>query len=188
MLARRLEPDLEEGRPVLDEYFRASYPTLRRIASSYLKQERSDHTLQPTALVHEAYLRLVAGGPVRWKDRAHFFASASLVMRRALVDHARRHLAARRGGGAARGLPPLEATRDGRQSQELLALNEGLVALSLLDPRKSRIVELRFFGGFTIEEVAAALGVAEVTIVREWRLARAWLYAHLCCGGEPGPR
>ena len=158
------------------------YDELRRLASSYLRRERKDHTLQPTALVHEAYLKLVDQTQVQWQNRAHFFGVAAQIMRRLLVDHARRHTADKRGGEAEK--LPLEeeilvvagGAANQEKSVELLALDEALENLEKIDPRKSRIVELRYFSGLSVEETAEVIGVSPVTVKREWRMAKAWLY------------
>lgn len=151
------------------------YRDLHQRARNYLRHERPDHTLQPTALIHEAYLRLVRDSPPEWNGRAHFYAVASRVMRQILVDHSRKHRAGKRGSGVKdvnldEALIPAQA-----QSEELLALDEALVKLAAFDERKARIVEMRYFGGCTVEETAAALGVAGITVMREMRLAEAWL-------------
>jgi RNA polymerase sigma factor (TIGR02999 family) len=150
------------------------YAELRKLAASYLRSERPNHTLQPTALVNEAYLRLVDQRNVNWQNRAHFFGIAAQMMRRILVDHARRRQAGKR--DAAPYL--LQASADlpgGFRDLELLALDEALRGLAALDTRQARIVELRFFGGLTVEETAEAAGVSPATVKREWRTARAWL-------------
>lgn len=154
------------------------YDELRRLAGSYLRRERSDHTLQPTALVHEAFLKLV-GQELNLQNRAHFFGVAAQVMRCILVDHARGHDAAKRGNGAARFT--LEEVQDTPlESQvDLLALDEALNELARLDPPQARLVELRYFGGLTIEETAEVLGLSPATVKREWRLARTWLHREL---------
>lgn len=163
------------------------YDELRRLASRSMKRERPDHTLQPTALVHEAYLRLTGASTPCWHDRIHFFAVASQVMRRLLVDHARARRSGKRGKGA-RALP-LEAALEvgGPYSgpEGLLALDEALRELAGYDPRKARIIELRFFGGLTLEETAEALGLSTSTVTLEARLARAWLYRRI---GQETPR
>jgi RNA polymerase sigma factor (TIGR02999 family) len=144
--------------------------------------ERPGHTLQATALVHEAYLRLVAGEAPRWEDRAHFFAVAARVMRRLLVDHARARRSAKRGSGA-RPLPLTAALAVAEAPSpapaDLLALDGALTALADLDPRKAEVVELRFFGGLTLEETAHVLGISPATVVVEARLARAWLFRRM---------
>lgn len=151
------------------------YEELRGIARQYFRRERSDHTLQATALVHEAYVRLVDQTQAGWKDRAHFLSVAAQVMRRVLVDHARRHRAAKRGGGQdTLALEEALAISEGKDV-DLIALDDALRDLATFDQQQSRIVELRFFGGLTNEEIAQALGISPRTIKREWRLAKAWL-------------
>jgi RNA polymerase sigma factor (TIGR02999 family) len=152
------------------------YGELHRQAARCLRRERRDHLLSTTGLVHEAYLRL-AGGDVRWTGRGHFLGVAARVMRQVLVDHARRHRAAKRGGGWTRvSLDDAEpATAAGERDLDLVVLQRGLEELAALDAGKARVVELRFFGGLSLEEIAETLGVSPSTITREWRLARAWL-------------
>jgi RNA polymerase sigma factor (TIGR02999 family) len=155
------------------------YDELRRLALSYLRRERPDHTLQPTALVNEAYLRLADQSNVGFHDRAHFFGVAAKVMRRILVDHARRHHAEKRGGLNHKvPLEDLAATPAGFDF-DLVALDDALQALAAQDKRKSRIVELRFFGGLSVEETAEVLGVSAPTVKNDWRLAKAWLRREL---------
>ena len=179
-----------EGDPeALERLMPLVYGELRRLASRSMAGERSDHTLEPTALVHEAFLRLVGGGPPRWQDRIHFFAVAAQLMRRLLVDHARGRRRAKRGSGAR--LLPLEAALhvsgpEPESRADLLALDEALTALAAFDSRKARVVELRFFGGLTIEETAEVLGISTATVILEARLARAWLFRRM--GEEEGPR
>ena len=152
---------------------------LRKLAASYLRRERPDHTLQPTALVNEAFLKLVDQRAVKWQNRAHFFGIAAQAMRRILVDHARAHAASKR-GGAMRRVPLDEAIALGRVGDvDLLALDEALTRLGAMDPQQSRIVELRFFGGLTMEETAEVMHISPATIGREWRMAKAWLSAEL---------
>jgi len=151
----------------------AVYGELKRLAASYLRSERPDHTLQPTALVHEAYLRLQGQRSVMWSNRAHFYGIAARIMRRILVDHARRRGAAKRDGAVLR-LTLVDAGVDDR-APELVALDSALTTLEELDPQQARIVELRFFGGLTVEETADAAGISTATVKREWRTARAWL-------------
>jgi len=165
-------------RTALERLMPLVYQELRRLAASYLRVERPDHTLQPTALVHEAYLRLVDQRGVSWQNRAHFFGIAAQMMRRILVDHARRRQAAKRDATVLR----LQARpgEDGGEAEfardpELLALDQALCGLESLDARQARIVELRFFGGLTVEETAEVAGVSPATVKREWRTARAWL-------------
>ena len=151
------------------------YAELRRMARRHMGQERPGHTLQTTALVHEAYLRLVNQERVRWKDRAHFFAIAAQVMRRILVDHARKRRNPKRGGDATRLSLEQGATVSQERAAEVVALDDALNSLAAVDDRKSRVVELRFFGGMSIEETAQVLGVSPGTVMREWTLAKAWL-------------
>jgi RNA polymerase sigma-70 factor, ECF subfamily len=154
------------------------YSELRRLAASYLRRERSDHTLQPTALVNEAYLRLV-DQDVQWQNRNHFFGVAVQVMRRVLVDHARSHQAAKRGGP----LPKISLDQaiiySTERSGELLALDKLLERLTRVDPQQGRIVELRVFGGLTIEQTAEVQGISPATVKRDWRVAKAWLAREL---------
>jgi RNA polymerase sigma factor (TIGR02999 family) len=151
------------------------YDELRRLAEHYLRGERPEHTLQPSDLVHETYLRLVDEKAIDWRDRAHFFGIAAVRMRHILVEHARSRQAAKRGGGECR-LSLSEADRLAEKGDvNLLALDEALHRLEVLDLQKSRIVELRYFGGLTIEETAEALQISPTTVKRDWRLARAWL-------------
>ncbi|HKH91163.1 MAG TPA: sigma-70 family RNA polymerase sigma factor [Gemmatimonadaceae bacterium] len=164
-----------------DRLVPAVYDELRRQAERAMRREGGEHTLQATALVHESYLRLVDQRQVEWRNRAHFFAIASTVMRRILVDHARARLTAKRGGGAIQitlaGVEAGHASDSG--DVDLLALHEALERLSVLDPDQARLVELRYFGGLTIEETAEALAVSPATVKREWALARAWLRREL---------
>jgi RNA polymerase sigma factor (TIGR02999 family) len=151
------------------------YDELRRRAAAYLRAERPDHTLQATALVHEAYLRLVAQDRVQWRSRAHFFVVAAEMMRRVLVDHARAKLAEKRGGGYAR-VPLTDAVAMTSGSPaKLLALDRSLARLAAIDPGQSRIVELRVFAGLPVEKVARVTGVSAATVKRDWALAKAWL-------------
>ena len=155
------------------------YDELRRLAGSYLRQERSDHTLQPTALVHEAYLRLVDQKNVHWKDKGHFFAITAQLMRRILVDHARSHRAEKRGSGAAK--VPLEdaVVMSNERPDELLTLDESLTRLGRMDPQQARIVELRIFAGLSVEDTADLLGISPATVKRDWSMAKAWLATSL---------
>lgn len=155
------------------------YDDLRRIAGHFLRNERSDHTLQPTALVNEVYLRLIDQKEIDWKSRTHFFGLAARMMRRILVDHARRRKFAKRGGGLLR--VPIEDIEQlmGDQSTDLLALDDALTELAKLDPRKAEIVELRYFGGLAVQEIASLKECSIPTINRQWRAARAWLFSHL---------
>jgi RNA polymerase sigma-70 factor (ECF subfamily) len=152
---------------------------LHRLARRHMAGERPNHPLQTTALINEAYIRLIGWDNVQWQNRAHFFAVAAQLMRRILVDIARARVGPRRGGGAA------ETTLDEAfvfrpdKSRDLLQLDEALATLAEMDPRKSRIVELRFFGGLSVEETAAVLQISDRTVLREWNLARAWLYREI---------
>jgi len=155
------------------------YGELRKLANKYLRNERAGHTLQPTALVHEAYIRLVEQSLPEWQNRAHFFAVAAQMMRQVLVDHARRNKAGKRGGGAWHtGLNECVSFAVERGAS-VLALDDALTALEAFDPRKCRIIELRFFGGLNMEETAKALDVSVATIGREQRIAEAWLYRQM---------
>jgi len=148
---------------------------LRRIAGNYMRHERSGHTLQTTALVNEAYLKLIDQRAVHWQNRAHFFALASQLMRRILLDHARAHNRGKRGGEAVHVDLNDVAVISPEKSEELIALDETLRRLAMFDLTKSKIVEMRFFGGLTVNEVAEVLGIAPVTVAVHWRLAKAWL-------------
>ena len=160
------------------------YGELRRLASHYLRQERSDHTLQGTALVHEAYLRLAGPhAPPQWQNRAHFFGIAARMMRQILVEHARVHNAAKRGGAGVYKLTLDEALNLPNQTDvDLIALDAALNQLSELDPQQSRIIELRFFAGLTIEETSEVLGISPATVKRDWTSARAWLHREIVRG------
>jgi len=155
------------------------YHELKRLARSYMRRERNDHTLQATALVHEAYLKLVEQRSVDWQSRAHFFGIAAQVMRRILIDHARGHLRDKRGGGV-RPVPLEEnlAFAPG-QSLELIRLDQALDRLAKLDQRQSRIVELRYFGGLSVEETAEFLRISPKTVKRDWSVAKAWLHGEM---------
>jgi RNA polymerase sigma factor (TIGR02999 family) len=158
------------------------YDELHRLARAQFARERRDHTLQPTALVHEAYLRLMDHQALDWKGRTHFFALASTTMRRILISHARRHRSAKRGqGGVAVTLCEEHAVAEAR-GVDLIALDAALAGLERLDPRQCRVVELRYFGGLTIEETAGALGISPATAKLDWSLARAWLFRELSGG------
>ena len=171
---------LRHGDPrALDLLIPLVHAELRRLARSQLRNERTNHTLQTTALAHEAYLRLVALEHRDWRDRTHFFGVASGIMRRILIDHARKHRAARRGGGATHLQIEDADVPAAERSFELIALDDALARLGALDPRQERIVELRFFAGLSVEESAAVLGISPRTVKREWAVARAWLRAEL---------
>jgi RNA polymerase sigma-70 factor (ECF subfamily) len=170
----------------LDTLVPLVYDELRRVAQGYLRHERAGHTLSSTALVHEAFLRLVKQKDVTWQNRAHFFGVASRMMRRILVDHARSHAYAKRGGGAMT-LALEEAVAPApERGFDLVALDDALTSLAKLDERQSRMVELRFFGGLSIEETSEVLGVSAPTVKREWASARAWLYREIGRGSHSG--
>lgn len=168
----------------LDGLLNAIYNDLRRLAADQLKLERSDHTLQPTALVHEAYLKLVDQHNTDWRDRLHFFAVASRIIRRILVDHARTHKAAKRGGNWER--IPIEQAEVSTSDIDVLALDEVLAELDSIDSRQAQIVELRFFGGLTVPEVAEYLAISPRSVDRDWKCAKAWLYCRLKDEGSEG--
>ncbi|MFZ0292018.1 MAG: sigma-70 family RNA polymerase sigma factor [Candidatus Sulfotelmatobacter sp.] len=155
------------------------YDELRRLASNYMRREREDHTLQATALVHEAYVKLVQQRSVDWQSRAHFFGIAAQVMRRILIDHARGRLREKRGGGEQAVVLDDAFVFSPEKSHELLKLDESLDRLSRIDPRQGKIVELRFFAGLTVEEAAEVLGISPKTVKRDWSMAKAWLYGDL---------
>ena len=155
------------------------YDELRRLARYYLASQRSDHTLQSTAIVHEAYLRLAGRANVQWENRSHFFAVAAQLMRRILVDHARKRNAAKRGGAQLTLLVDEAVEPSSQRELDLVALDDALKALAELDERQSRIVELRFFGGLSIEDTSRLLEISPATVKREWSTARAWLYEEI---------
>ncbi len=160
------------------------YEELRRLARDYLRRERAGHTLQPTALIHEAYLRMVDQTCVSWQNRAHFFGSAARAMRRILVDHARAQQAAKRGGGAAKVSLDEAATVPAPASDtDLVALDGALQSFARSYPRQSEVVELRFFGGLEAREIAEVLSVSEKTILRDWNFAKLWLQRELSAAG-----
>lgn len=166
-------------RAALDRLMPLVYGELRRLAAGHLARERRDHTLQPTALVNEAFLRLVDQRRIQWQGRAHFLALAATLMRQLLISHARKHRAGKRGGGRlCVTLHDWDAVVEARDVK-LVALDEALSSLAALDSRQARIVELRFFGGLTVEEAAAVLGVSPATVKLDWSLARAWLLREL---------
>jgi RNA polymerase sigma-70 factor, ECF subfamily len=179
----QLLADVQSGRPdVASQLIPLVYEELRRLARGQMRRERSDHTLQATALVHEAYFRLVNQPERTWQNRTHFIRIAAQVMRRMLIDYARARRTAKREGGLQR-VPleePLLFTEE--QSDELLALDEALERLAQFDARQSRVVELRFFGGLTVEETAEALGISPKTVKRDWCVARAWLHREVMKG------
>jgi RNA polymerase sigma-70 factor (ECF subfamily) len=169
----------------LDQMLPVVYQELHRLASGYLSREAPGHTLQPTALVHEAYLRLVDQRRVDWRNRAQFLGVAASMMRRILVNHARDRAARKRGGNLERVSLSVVESPSGRPDVELIALEDALRRLTEFDQRKGRVVELRFFGGLTTEEIAEVLQVSGATVEREWAFARAWLYDAI--EGSEGP-
>ena len=163
----------------LDALLPLVYKELRCLARSQLRKERADHTLQSAALVHEAYLRLVGMNPPQWESRAHFFAIAAQLMRQILVDYARRHGAAKRGASVPK-LSLEDATMTSRRKDvEIVALDDALIGLAKIDPRQSRVVELRFFAGLTLEQISEVLEIAPATVQRDWTAARAWLHREM---------
>lgn len=163
----------------LDRLYPLVYDELRRMAHRYMSRERKGHTLQTTALINEAYLRLVEQKHVQWANRAHFFGISAQIMRRILIDHARRYEYSKRGGGTQKVSLEEVAVVAKERSRELLAVDEALTRLGEIDPRRSQVVELRFFGGLTNDEIAALLKISANTVTRDWNLARAWLYQEL---------
>lgn len=168
----------------LDKLFPAVYQELRRLARNHMRRERADHTLQTSALVNEAYLRLVDYKQVHWQNRAHFYAVAAQAMRRILVDYARAHRAAKRGAGGQKVSLDEAAIISEERAEELLALDNALNRLEQLDDRKCRIVEMRYIGGLSVEEVAEVVGISARTVEREWRAAKAWLYREISKGSR----
>jgi RNA polymerase sigma-70 factor, ECF subfamily len=173
----RLLVDWSHGdQKALDKLMPLVHSELRRLAGNYLRRERPGHTLQPTALVNEAYLKLIDQKNAKWQNRAQFFGFAAQLMRRILVDHARARQAEKRGGSEQQRLSITSAEKlAGRSAVDLLALHEALEELATLDPQQERIVELRFFGGLSIEETAEVLHIGHATVERDWKMARAWL-------------
>lgn len=182
LLLRKIKQGQTE---VADELVRLVYLELRRIAAAYLRKERPGHSLQPTALINEAWIRLADQTQVDWRDRTHFFGVAAQMMRRILVDHARAHVADKRGGGAAvLNLDMVEIEATPQKLEEILAIDEVLSRLTQFDPQQGQIVEMRYFAGMTVEETAEALGVSSRTVDREWALASAWLRRELSRKGS----
>ena len=185
----RLLVDWSDGRQeALDRLVPFVYEDLRRLAAGYMRREWPGHTLQPTALIHEAYVRLVDQRQVKWKNRAHFFGVAAAMMRRILVDQARARRADKRGGAWDR-VTLIDEQVAGAEPTDLdiLALHEALERLAAFDPRQERIVELRYYGGLTIEEAAEVIGTSPATVVREWTVAKAWLRAALSAEQQGPP-
>jgi RNA polymerase sigma factor (TIGR02999 family) len=170
----------EGRREALDTLLPLLYDDLRRVAAAHMRREVAGHSLQATALVHEAYVRLIDQRQVNWRNRAQFFSVAAGIMRRILVDHARARRADKRGGGFEHvTLPGDDVAADSPRGIDVLALHESLERLAAFSPRQERIVELRYFAGLTIEEVAAVVGVSAATVDRDWTIAKAWLRANL---------
>ena len=169
-----------------DQLIAIVYSELRAIAARYLRRERQDHTLQPTALVNEAYLRLIDQKQVEWQNRAHFLGVAAKMMRRILVDHARTHNRVKRGSGAQRVSLDEAVTIAEDRAADLVELDRALDALAAFDERKSRVVEMRYFGGLSVEETAEVLNISLITVARDWKLAKAWLYTRIEDGGPNG--
>jgi RNA polymerase sigma-70 factor, ECF subfamily len=169
----------EGDQAALEKLIPAVYQELRRMADHYLHGEKTGHSLQPTALVHEAYLRLIDQTKVQWQNRAHFFGVAAQMMRRILIDHAKAKHRQKRGGTAQKVSLDEVGVFTPQRAAELIALDEALLELSKIDERKSRIVELRYFGGLSVGETAQILGISDKTVMRDWNLAKAWLYQQL---------
>ncbi len=178
----RLLAELERGGDAAERLFPIVYEELRALAEAQLRRERSGHTLQPTALVHEAFLKLVGQKDAHYESRSHFLAIAATAMRRVLVHHAEKRCSAKRGGGRGRqslDTGPEIALPESNDPVDLLALDEALVRLAALDERKAKVVELRFFAGLNVAEAAAALGASPATVKRDWEFARVWLLREL---------
>jgi len=172
----RLLVDWRDGdKTALDRLVPLVYRELRRLAGYYMRRQRADHTLQTSALINEAYLRLIDHKNMRWENRAHFYAVAAQAMRRILVDHARSRGYAKRGGGALKVSFDEAVIGAEERAAELIALDDALQDLVAIDPRKCQIVELRYFGGLSVDETAEVIGVSSVTVMREWRSAKGWL-------------
>ena len=169
----------EGNQAALDELYPLVYDELHRLARRYMSRERKGHTLQTTALINEAYVRLVDQRSVHWANRSHFFAISAQIMRRILIDHARRHAYAKRGGGAQQVSLDETATVALGDLSEFLRLDEALKSLAELDPRRSQVVELKYFGGLNNDEIAGVLKISANTVTRDWNMARAWLYQQL---------
>ena len=181
--ATQLVQKMGAGDPkAADELVPLVYTELRGLAAAFLRREGRGHTLQPTAMVHEAFMRLVDQTRVEWKGRAHFVAVAAQTMRRILVDHARAKKASKRGGGRVRVTLQSDLAISPEREEDVLALHEALEKLQTVDPRQAKIVELRFFGGLTVKEVAEVLGVSTRTVENDWTMVRAWLRRELSAG------
>ena len=176
----RMLADYRKGdKNALEELLPAVYDHLHRLAQNYMRREKSSHTLQPTALVNEAFVRIVAGAEVDWKDRAHFFAIAASVMRRILVDHAKAKRAAKRGGGGVHVAFDEAIHHVDAESTDVLELDGALEQLAAVEPRWAKVVEMRYFAGLEIEAIAEALGVSPATVKRDWTAAKLWLFKAL---------
>ena len=169
----------EGNQAALDDLYPLVYDELHRLARRYMSRERKGHTLQTTALINEAYVRLVDQRNVHWANRSHFFAISAQIMRRMLIDHARRYAYAKRGGGARQVSLDETATVVSGDLSEFLRLDEALKSLEELDPRRSQVVELKYFGGLNNDEIAGVLKISKNTVIRDWNMARAWLYRQL---------
>jgi RNA polymerase sigma factor (TIGR02999 family) len=182
-----LPVEIRNNASAIDELLPLVYKELRRLAAFYLRQERSDHTLQATALVHEAYLRLLDQKTICWQNRSQFFAMAAQMMRRILVDYAKSHHRQKRGGHQHK--VPLDEVLGLSQERaaNLIALDDTLKRLAQLYPRKSQVVELRYFGGLSVEEAAEVLDISKPTVMRDWDFAKAWLYQELKCDEDLNP-
>ena len=178
-ITQLLEEWSDGNQAALDELYPLVYEELHRLARRYMSREKKGHTLQTTALINEAYVRLVDQRNVHWANRSHFFAISAQIMRRILIDHARRHAYAKRGGGAHQVSLEEAATVVPDQGLDLVRLDEALKSLAEMDPRRSQVVELRYFGGLNNEEIAGVLKISENTVTRDWNMARAWLYQQL---------
>ena len=176
---------MTDDRQSLDSLLPLVYQELRRLAAAYIRRERPGYTLQPTALVNEAYLRLLKDDPARWQNRAHFCAIAAHSMRQILIERARARDAQKRGGARARVTLDEALVAGGARSIDLVALDEALERLAAIDPEQARLVELRFFGGLTVEETAEAMHISPATVKRHWTVARAWLARELKGLGSP---
>jgi len=163
----------------VEQLFPIVYEELRRLAHRYMRRERPGHTLQTTAVVHEAYLRLIDQKHVQWQNRAHFYAIAAQMMRRILITHAQSHAYAKRGGGTLKVSLDEAAILSQTRAGELIALDEALKSLTAIDARRSQVVELRFFGGLSNEEIAEVLKISPNTVIRDWNVAKAWLYREM---------
>jgi RNA polymerase sigma factor (TIGR02999 family) len=172
--------DWSNGRQdAVEPLFPLVYEELRRLAHRYMRRERPGHTLQTTAVVHEAYLRLIDQNHVQWQNRAHFFAIAAHMMRRILITHAQSHAYVKRGGGALKVSLDEAAILSQARAGELIALDDALKSLAIIDVRRSQVVELRFFGGLSNEEIAEVLKISPNTVTRDWNVAKAWLYREM---------